>query len=261
MPAARGRHAKSKHQARHARPSQGPARLAAVTAAGGIILPIAASAPAHAEGRQAAAVRVSAPDHSVQAGSSAPVGMRLVSQGREVAGERVEVQIPEGNGWRTVARAATAHDGVAQTSIKINRETRVRAYYRGSSSTAPATSSPAVIDVEDFGQQVLAEARRHDGAPYSYGAVGPNAFDSSGFTRYVYGRLGKDLPHNAAAQRSATQPVAQSDVRPGDLVFMDGNGHVGIYAGDGMMWDAPRSGKNVSLRRIYAATFAVGRVA
>jgi cell wall-associated NlpC family hydrolase len=42
---------------------------------------------------------------------------------------------------------------------------------------------------------------------------------------------------------------------------MDSNGHVGIYAGDGMMWDAPRSGKTVTLRRIYSSSYAVGRIA
>jgi len=108
---------------------------------------------------------------------------------------------------------------------------------------------------------VLAEARRHNGKPYRYGAVGPSAFDCSGFTRYVYAQLGRSLPHNADAQRDMIQPVSRVNVRPGDFVFMDDNGHVGIYAGNGMMWDSPRSGKTVSLRSIYSSTYSAGRLA
>ena len=75
------------------------------------------------------------------------------------------------------------------------------------------------------------------------------------------GRFGKSLPHNAAGQRSASQAVSRSSMRIGDLVFLDGAGHVGIYAGNGNMWDAPHAGKSVTLRRIYSSSYSVGRVA
>ncbi|MCU1673923.1 MAG: hypothetical protein JWN77_2036 [Frankiales bacterium] len=253
------RHAKPRYQARHARPSQAPARVAAASAVGSFLIPLAATAPAHAAEQQDGAVRVSGPGSAVRPGS-APVSIRLLSDGHYLNGEPVEVQIPEGSGWRTIAKASTTSDGLAHTTVSVTRDTRVRAHYRGSETTTSATSGSVVIDVENFGERVLAEARRHNGKPYRYGAVGPSAFDCSGFTRYVFGRLGKSLPHNASAQRSSVQAVSRANARPGDLVFMDGNGHVGIYAGDGMMWDAPRAGKNVSLRRIYASSYAVGRV-
>lgn len=253
------RHAKPAHQPRHARPSQAPARVAAVTAAGGLMLPLANVTPAQAEEPQPASVRVSGPGQPVQPGT-APAYMRLVSGGHYVSGKPVEIQIPEGDGWRTIAKASTNSDGLARTSVAVRRDTRIRAHYRGASDTTPATSSSVVIDVETFGQRLLAEAARHNGKPYRYGAVGPDAFDCSGFTRYVYGKLGKSLPHNAAAQREMATPIARSEVRIGDLVFMDNNGHVGIYAGNGMMWDAPRAGKTVSKRAIYNSAFAVGRI-
>ncbi|MCA1712265.1 MAG: C40 family peptidase [Actinobacteria bacterium] len=254
------RHAKPRYKARHAAQSHTPARVAAATAAGGLLLPIAAATPAHAAERQTGAVRVSGPGHAVQPGS-ALLTMRLLSDGRYLNGQAVEIQIPEGSGWRTVAKASTTSEGLARTTLRVTRDTRVRAYFRGSAATTPATSSAVLVDVENFGQRVLAEARKHNGKPYRYGATGSSAFDCSGFTRYVYAQLGKALPHNADAQRSTVQPVSRADARPGDLVFMDSNGHVGIYAGGGMMWDAPRAGKNVSLRRIYSSTYAVGRVA
>jgi cell wall-associated NlpC family hydrolase len=221
---------------------------------------MAAASPAHAEDRQTSTVSVSGPGHAVDAGS-APISVRLMANGSYVHSGVVEIQIPEGTGWRTVAQASTGDYGIGHTSLNVTRDTRIRAYYRGSETRTTATSGSTVIDVESWGQEVVAEASRHRGAPYRYGATGPNAFDCSGFTRYVYGRFGKSLPHNAADQRRMTQPVSRSAAVPGDLVFMDGDGHVGIYAGNGQMWDAPRTGENVMLRRIYTSSYSVGRIA
>ena len=255
-----GRHARPPHVAQHARPSQVPGRVAAATAVGGLLIPLAGTTSAHAEDRQAAAVRVAGPGHAVQPGS-APVSARLASDGHYVTNGVVELQIPEGSGWRTVRKAATDGNGIAHSALSVARDTRVRAYYRGSAARSTATSSAVVVDVESWGQRVLDEAARPRGAPYRDGAAGPSAFDCSGFTRYVFGRLGRSLPHNAREQRNMTQAVGRSAARIGDLVFLDGDGHVGIYAGDGMMWDSPRSGETVSLRRIYTSNYTLGRVA
>jgi cell wall-associated NlpC family hydrolase len=256
----RGRHARASYTPRHARPSHVPAKLAAAGAVGGVLIPTAMAAPAQAADQQTSDVRVSGPAHTVEPGK-APVSVRLQSGGAYVQGGLVELQIPEGNGWRTVSKASTDSDGLGRATVSVSRDTKVRAYYRGSEARTAAVSSTVVIDVESFGQEVLSEAARHRGAPYRYGATGPSAFDCSGFTRYVFGRFGKSLPHNAAGQRHATRAVSRSSMRVGDLVFLDGNGHVGIYAGNGAMWDAPHSGSRVTLRRIYSSSYTVGRVA
>jgi cell wall-associated NlpC family hydrolase len=144
----------------------------------------------------------------------------------------------------------------------VTRDTRVRAYYRGSAVRTTATSDSTVIDVETMGQRAVQEAARHKGAPYRYGATGPNAFDCSGFTRYVYARLGRSLPHSAREQEQVTRAVSKSAKRVGDLIFIQNvPGHVGIYAGNGKMWDAPHSGAYVSLRSIWTSDYTVGRVA
>jgi cell wall-associated NlpC family hydrolase len=256
----RARHARPSYTARHARPSHVPAKMAAAGAAGGILIPTAMAAPAAAAEQQPTSVRVSGPGSAVEPGS-APVSARLLSDGAYVQGGLVELQIPEGNGWRTVAKASTDSSGLARSAVKVTRDTKVRAYYRGSEARTASVSSSVVIDVESLGQRILSEAARHNGKPYRYGATGPSAFDCSGFTRYVFGRFGKSLPHNAAAQRNAATPVSRANIRLGDLVFMDGNGHVGIYAGNGNMWDSPKAGKTVTLRRIYSSSYTVGRVA
>jgi cell wall-associated NlpC family hydrolase len=98
------------------------------------------------------------------------------------------------------------------------------------------------------------------GEPYVYGAAGPNAFDCSGFVQYVYGQTGKSIPRTSSAQQAAATPVSRSAARPGDIVFIGSPAyHVGIYAGNGMMWTAPKSGDVVKLQRIWSSSYTLGR--
>ena len=99
------------------------------------------------------------------------------------------------------------------------------------------TSAPA--QAASPGTAAVQEASRHSGQPYAYGATGPNRFDCSGFTLYVYSRFGRHLPHSAAAQYNAAgmRHIAKSSKQPGDLIFIRDSGgqiyHVGVYAGNG----------------------------
>ena len=80
-----------------------------------------------------------------------------------------------------------------------------------------------------------------------YGGTTPAGFDCSGYTQWVFGKAGRSLPRTAEAQRQAATPV--SDPQPGDLVFFGAPAfHVGIYAGGGMMYDSPRTGKATAKR-------------
>ena len=60
-----------------------------------------------------------------------------------------------------------------------------------------------------------------------------SGFDCSGFVMYVFAQVGVSLPHNAAAVRLRQRRCRASSLQPGDLVFFDGLGHVGIYIGGG----------------------------
>jgi cell wall-associated NlpC family hydrolase len=106
---------------------------------------------------------------------------------------------------------------------------------------------------------VLAIAAQYEGLPYSYGGTSPSTgFDCSGFTQYVFSRIGISLPRTAEEQRQAVTPV--SNPQPGDLVFFGSPAyHVGIYAGNGMMWDSPRSGESVAKRAIWSSNVSYGR--
>ena len=81
---------------------------------------------------------------------------------------------------------------------------------------------------------LLSEARTHSGKRYRSGAKGPNNFDCSGFTGYVYNQFGYKLNASSRGQYSDGVEVEQGDLRPGDLVFFSGRnskggvGHVGI---------------------------------
>jgi cell wall-associated NlpC family hydrolase len=101
--------------------------------------------------------------------------------------------------------------------------------------------------------QVVAVAERYQGVPYVYGGASPAGFDCSGFTQFVYAQFGVSLPHSAARQGSGGAQISAADARPGDIVAMDGGGHVGIYLGGDMMIDAPMPGRVVQIRAIYTS--------
>jgi peptidoglycan DL-endopeptidase CwlO len=124
--------------------------------------------------------------------------------------------------------------------------------------SAPAPVKAGAPGSAEFGATILAIASRYAGTPYQYGGTTPAGFDCSGYTSYVYAQVGIDLPRTSSAQRAATRRISRSEAMPGDLVFMPG--HVGIYAGGGMMWDSPRTGKTVSKRPVYSSSATYGRV-
>lgn len=105
------------------------------------------------------------------------------------------------------------------------------------------------------------------GDPYVWGATGPAAFDCSGLTQWAYQAAGVDLPRVSRDQFAAGgQPVEVDELLPGDLVFFATATwdpgvvhHVGMYAGSGLMVDAPRPGLAVRVEPVSAQGF-VGAV-
>ena len=134
--------------------------------------------------------------------------------------------------------------------------------YAGPVLAAPATH--AGFNSVAAGPAILAEAARHAGKSYRYGAAGPAHFDCSGYTMYVFSRFGIALPHNSGAQQRATRQVPASQRQPGDLIFFQTSGghvtHVAIYAGANMMWASPHTGTSVRRTVIYSARATYGRV-
>jgi cell wall-associated NlpC family hydrolase len=114
----------------------------------------------------------------------------------------------------------------------------------------PKTPLPAPLSTTPV---ALAWAFAELGKPYVWAATGPDSFDCSGLTQYVWKQAGVSIPRVAADQDSWTVPVPLSRLLPGDLVFFGTTDihHVGIYIGDGLMINAPHTGTVVQVSSIW----------
>lgn len=122
-------------------------------------------------------------------------------------------------------------------------------------------SDGAVASNADLGAQVVAYAKQFLGRPYVYGSSGPNSFDCSGFTSYVYNHFGYSLNRSAAGQYSNGTPIDQSQLQPGDLLIWRAYGssqtatHVGIYIGNNQYIHASSTGGCIKIDDMnYAAS-------
>jgi cell wall-associated NlpC family hydrolase len=113
----------------------------------------------------------------------------------------------------------------------------------GGGSDAPINPPPS-----SGGSSVVAAALSQLGVPYRWGGSSPGeGFDCSGLTMWAYAQAGVSLPHNAAAQHSMGTPIDRSNLQPGDLVFFNGDSHMGMYIGGGQFVHAPHTGDVVKI--------------
>jgi cell wall-associated NlpC family hydrolase len=112
----------------------------------------------------------------------------------------------------------------------------------GAGGTTTATNN---VPVSGAAGQAVAYAYAKLGDPYVYGATGPSSFDCSGLVQAAWASAGVSIPRTTYAQVAALPAVSTSNLQPGDLLFFDGDGHVGIYVGGGYLIDAPQTGSNV----------------
>ena len=139
---------------------------------------------------------------------------------------------------QAAARRAAERAAAAQTTQTQQAPT--------SAPTIAPPPGPPVIGTGGAGHpQAASIALRYLGVPYVWGGASPGGFDCSGLVMYVYAQLGISLPHYTVAQWNATEPI--SSPAPGDLVFFNGLGHVGIYIGGGEFVDAPHTGSVVRI--------------
>ena len=119
---------------------------------------------------------------------------------------------------------------------------------------------PADLD-GTVGAKIVSMAMPYLGTRYRSAGASPNGFDCSGFTIYLYAKLGYSLPHSATAQyKNCGYAVAKSDLQPGDLVFFSDSshaiGHVGIYIGNGQIIHARYSVGKVMIDSLSASYYA-----
>ncbi len=138
---------------------------------------------------------------------------------------------------------------------RLEAEEREQVLSRGTTTRLPTT-----VAASGRGGAALSYAMAQVGDAYVYGAAGPNAFDCSGLTMMAWAQAGVALPHSSAAQFSSGAKVAESDLRPGDLVFYYSPiSHVGLYAGNGMIVHAANPGTGVVVSPLHSMPY-VGAV-
>lgn len=202
---------------------------------------------------------------TVSWGSKVRVTTKLIDPrtGKKVVKGWVRLQTNTSGKWKTWQNKRVT-TGTVTFWTRPSTTAWIRTYYTGSAGLTPGGSKAVKIKVRASGAKILAEAKKHKGALYKFGAAGPKRFDCSGYTLYVYKKAaGKKLPHKANSQQHYGKGVSKGSKQAGDLlVFRSGSygTHAAIYAGGGYMWAAPHTGARVKKQKIYGSNYVVRRM-
>lgn len=185
----------------------------------------------------------------------------------EAEQKRVREQQAQAAAVQQAAQQAQASASTSTNNASSSSSSQASSSNSTSSSNAgvsnvviPSTPAPAP---SGNGSAIVAEAYKHIGKPYVWGAKGPNTFDCSGFTRYVYLQVtGRDIGGWTVPQEGAGTVIPVSQAQPGDLYFWGSRGssyHVAIALGGGSYIHAPQPGESVKVSSVayFAPSFAV----
>jgi peptidoglycan DL-endopeptidase CwlO len=155
-----------------------------------------------------------------------------------------------------MAAAAQQRLSLARVSQAQSQDTIVGA-------TAIAPQSLTVVAPPSTHSGAADAALGQLGTPYVWAGSQPGGFDCSGLVMWAFAQVGVSLPHSSYAQYGYGVPVSRDQLQPGDLVFFDGLGHVGIYIGGDQFVHAPHTGDVVKISSLdegwYASTFVGAR--
>lgn len=148
-------------------------------------------------------------------------------------------------------RQSQINRGDSSSSNSSSNSSSSNSNSNSNSSSSSDSSSSSGITTSGSAQAIVNEAYKHLGKAYVWGAKGPDNFDCSGFTSYVYKTVtGIWIGGNTYSQIGSGREVSYSELQPGDLVFPHA-GHVGIYIGNGQMIHAPQTGDVVKVAPVY----------
>ena len=146
---------------------------------------------------------------------------------------------------RAKRASLVARKKTIETDLAKLYEMRRQAY--GRAQARAAGGSVAAPYVAGRAGKVVSFAYGALGKPYVWAADGPGGYDCSGLTLAAWRTVGVSLPHNAAMQWDGLPHIGRGSLRPGDLVFYNGLGHVALYVGGGKVIHSPTFGENVQI--------------
>ena len=118
--------------------------------------------------------------------------------------------------------------------------------YTGVDSAGNKSEVQLQVEVTFSGERIVNTGLSKTGCPYVWGSTGPNSFDCSGFTQWVYRQNGIYIPRTSSEQKAAAKKVVSlSELEVGDILWR--SGHVGIYIGNGQYVHAPHTGDVVKV--------------
>ena len=167
-----------------------------------------------------------------------------------IKGEIARMRVAERAQQRQLAAIATSR--LAGQQAPSTEAVGISASTPEGSTVAPPNMHGGIVGI----------AMRYLGVPYRWGGASPSGFDCSGLVQYAYAQLGISVPHSTYALWPMGTAISRDQLQPGDLVFFNGLGHMGIYIGNNQMIHAPHTGDVVKISSLtgwYSTTYMGAR--
>jgi cell wall-associated NlpC family hydrolase len=208
--------------------------------------------------------------------AKAKVSQQHVVAARAAAKQSIESKIGQQNSLLASIKGQIAQMVAAEQARQLQMAQAAQARLAQQHRISQQQAIDTVVGVSAVAPQeqtIVAPPSTHGGAvgaamsqlgtPYVWAGAAPGGFDCSGLVMWAFGQVGVSLPHSTYAQYNMGVAVSKDQLQPGDLVFFDGLGHVGIYIGGGQFVHAPHTGDVVKISGMdegwYSSTYVGAR--